>query len=138
MTKKTFIPIKQILTLIYLKETFMKILTCGLMLATLLAAQPLFAHSDHSQEPVSEAATLEIAADVANHLSSRDAGLGFGQLPTSWASIPKKNIAIHKKGEGYYIISLLNDSEKKTLYVLMSDSGEVYDANFTGKFEGVD
>jgi hypothetical protein len=105
------------------------------MVLTLLTSQSLFAHSDHG--PISESAAQSLALDVATNLTTRDAGLGFGQLPITWASVPAENIAITKKGKGYYIILVLNESEKKTLYVLISDVGEVYDANFTGEFEGV-
>jgi hypothetical protein len=42
-----------------------------------------------------------------------------------------------KKGSGYYLVSVLNTVEEKTLYVLMSDAGEVYNANFTGEFDGI-
>lgn len=115
----------------------MKILFTVLMLMTLLISQSLFAHSDHEHHSISESAAQSLALEVAVNLSSRDAGLGFGQLPATWASVPAKNVAISKKGKGYYIVSVLNDSEKKTLYILISDAGEVYDANFSGEFEGV-
>ncbi|MFA7554096.1 MAG: DUF6488 family protein [Spongiibacteraceae bacterium] len=115
----------------------MKVLSTILMLMTLLTSQSLFAHSDHAHGPISESAAQSLALDVATNLSSRDAGLGFGQLPNTWASVPAKNVAMTKKGNGYYIVSVLNESEKKTLYILMSDGGEVFDANFTGEFEGV-
>jgi len=48
-----------------------------------------------------------------------------------------KNVVIYTKGTGYIVVSVLNESEKKTLYILMSESGEVFDANFTGKFDGI-
>jgi hypothetical protein len=35
------------------------------------------------------------------------------------------------------IISIFNAEEKRTLYVLMSEEGRVYDANFTGEFKGL-
>ena len=107
------------------------------MLAVLFVSQSLFAHSDHEHGPISESDVQMLALAVADNLSSRDAGLGFGQLPKTWASVPAENVAIPKKGKGYYIVSVLNGSEQKTLYILMSDGGEVYDANFTGEFEGV-
>ncbi len=115
----------------------MKIISTVLMVLALLTSQSLFAHSDHSHGPISESAAQSLALDVATDLSSRDAGLDFGQLPKTWASVPAKNVAITNKGPGYYIVSVLNESEKKTLYILMSDSGEVFDANFTGKFKEV-
>ena len=107
-----------------------------LLFLILLLSQHVFAHSDHSS--ISEAQAASIAADVTTQFSVKDAGLDFGILPTSWASIPSDNIAIYKKGKGYYIVSVENESEQKMLYVLMSSGGEVYDANFSGTFKGVE
>lgn len=115
----------------------MKIVSFVLLTLSLIASQAVFAHSDHHHGPISEDAAHTLALEVAENLSSRDAGLGFGQLPKTWAAIPAKNVTISKKGRGYYIVSVLNEREKKSLYILMSDSGDVYDANFSGEFEGV-
>ncbi|MFT7673175.1 MAG: hypothetical protein ACI845_001585 [Gammaproteobacteria bacterium] len=115
----------------------MKIFSIFFILLTLIVSQPLFAHSEHGHGPISESTALTLALDVANYLSSQDAGLGFGQLPKTWASIPVKNISISKKGKGYYIVSVNNEKENNTLHILMSDGGDVYDANFTGEFEGI-
>ncbi len=115
----------------------MKILPALFMLLVLIISQPMLAHEDHSHGPISALSAQALALDVAANLSSRDAGLGFGQLSQSWASIPDKNVSTSKKGKGYYIVSVLNDTEKKTLYILMTEGGEVYDANFTGEFEGI-
>jgi hypothetical protein len=102
----------------------------------LLVSQHVFAHSDHVS--ITEDQALSIAADVSTQFSETDAGLNFGKLPISWASIPSDNVAIYKKGKGYYIVSIENEGEQKILYVLMSSSGEVYDANFSGTFKGVE
>ncbi len=115
----------------------MKTLLTALILLTLLTSQTLLAHSDHGHGPISESSAQSLALDVAINLSSRDAGLGFGQLPKTWAAIPVSNVVISKKGKGYFIVSVLNESEKKTLFILMSTGGEVYDANFSGVFEGI-
>jgi hypothetical protein len=60
------------------------------------------------------------------------------KLDSSWENIPTSDKAIHKKGDGYYIVSLNNKAQNKTLYVLISDQGEFYDANFSGTFEGLE
>lgn len=87
--------------------------------------------------PIPPIGAVVVAKDVTEQFVKYDSGLGFGKLPESWATIHAKNISIHERGEGYYIVSLKNEAEKKTFYVLMSSSGEVYDADFTGKFEGL-
>ena len=88
--------------------------------------------------PVTSERALEIASLVAGELSRRDAGLGFGQLDASWTEIEDSAKKIHAKERDYIIVSLANAKEERTLYILMSPGGEVYDANFTGEFPGLD
>lgn len=104
----------------------------------LLASSDALTHGDHVHGPISETAAIAIGSGVAKALSSRDAGLDIGQLPKSWASISIDKFTIFKKGNGYYVVSAKNKSEDKTLYILMSKGGEVYDANFSGAFNGIE
>ncbi|MFT7559247.1 MAG: hypothetical protein ACI93R_001152 [Flavobacteriales bacterium] len=106
----------------------------------MLANSHVFAHSDHghSDNLISDAHAMSIAAAVTKQLSVRDAGLVVGKLPASWGLVAKDAYVMHKKGNGYYIVAAENSVEKKTLYVLMSPSGKVYDVNFEGKFEGIE
>lgn len=115
----------------------MKVISIIVVALALLTSQALFAHSDHGHGPIVESDAQSLALDVATTLSSRDVGLGFGQLPATWVSVSASNVAIANKGPGYYIVSVLNENENKTLFILMSDRGEVFDVNFTGEFEGV-
>ncbi len=55
-------------------------------------------------------------------------------LDASWENTAENDKKISKKGNGYYIVSFAGKSTK-ILYVLISDRGEVYDANYSGKFE---
>ena len=64
-------------------------------------------------------------------------GLGFGKLPESWNKVPLSQTKIEKQTSDYFIVAVTNEEEKKTLYILISAYGEAYDANFTGKFEGL-
>jgi hypothetical protein len=112
----------------------MKKLTSIVLLSLLCSVQPVAAHSDHHHDPITENAAVYIGKNIATNLSIKDGGLGFGKLPESWGKVPAKNVKLHKKGDGYYIVAVINDAEKKTLYVLMSAEGEAYDANFTGNF----
>lgn len=100
-------------------------------------SQPSLA-SDTSHAGIPETQALHLAGEVAKRLTFQDAGLGFGKLPESWLSIPTNNVTLHKKGNGYYIVAVENKSNQKTLYVLMSWEGEVYDANLSGDFEDID
>lgn len=99
------------------------------------------AHGDHdSQQPrvISDTVALIVAQRAAKSMSRKDAGLGFGKLSESWSNVPREDLTMYKQGIGYYVASVLNKNEEKTLFVLMSDSGEVYDANFTGEFSGIE
>ncbi len=107
-----------------------------LILFFVLHAAPAVSHpGDHG--PVDEKHAIEIAEDIARQFIEFDPGLGFGTLHPSWSSLRVSEKRLYKKGNGYYIISLSNTSQGKTLYILMSIEGEVYDANFTGVFPGL-
>lgn len=116
----------------------MKIKTLLFRLVLLLAvhAQSVVAHPG-GHGPVSEELAVMIATDIAEQFVSQDPGLGFGKLSASWKNLPQEAKRTHIKGNGYYIIALDNRAKGKTLYVLMSIEGEVYDANFSGEFPGL-
>jgi len=119
----------------------MKILIAALIASLLFVAQNVAAHGDHGYEPpreISESVALIIAQRATTSMSKKDSGLGFGQLNESWSEIPSKDVSMHKQGKGYYVISVLNKKEEKTVYVLMSNFGEVYDANLIGEFDGIE
>jgi hypothetical protein len=118
----------------------MKILLSFLFSAAFFISQLVYAHGEHGHdEPrmISEPVALIVAQRASANMSRKDTGSGLGQLGESWSSIPNENLALFKKGNGYYVVSVLNTTEEKTLYVFMSQSGEVYDANFTGEFDGI-
>jgi len=114
------------------KATFVSLLFLALWSAQITAAHP------DGHQSISDERAIEIAGTTATELAERDAGLGFGQLDSSWKSLPAEAVKVHVKRSGYYIVSLSNEAQKKTLYVLMSNLGDVYDANFTGDFPGLE
>lgn len=110
------------------------------VLAGLLGCtQYTLAHEDHEHSYITESDAVVVAQKTVATLTQKDAGLGFGKLPTSWAALPAGKVKLHKNGMGYYIVAAQNDAAGKTLYVLMSsEDGEVYDANFTGEFKDLE
>ncbi len=117
----------------------MKILPSVFIVVILLVSHSLFAHiGGHEPIQITEPTAQAIALQVADNLSSKDAGLGFGKLSETWTSLTAESTAIFEKGTGYYVVSVNNEKEDKTLYVLMTDTGDVYDVNFTGEFEDVE
>ena len=107
-----------------------------LSLLLMTHSQNLFAHGG-GHGPISETGAINVASFTVNQFINFDAGLGFGKLDKSWNNISTDEKRIHRKGDGYYIVSATNKKEGKTLYVLMSIGGEVYDANFSGEFPGL-
>lgn len=59
-------------------------------------------------------------------------------LDSTWGNTANVDQKISKKGSGYYIVSFNNKESGKVLYVLISDTGEIYDANFSGRFDGLE
>jgi len=116
----------------------MKILAAVFTLILLAGFQQAFAHSDHAHGPISEASVLQVAKEATMQLTEKDVGLGFGKLSESWKTTQVPAVKIHEKGSGYFIVSVANATEAKTLYLLISSDGEVYDANFTGEFDGLE
>ncbi|EDY86770.1 conserved hypothetical protein [gamma proteobacterium HTCC5015] len=116
----------------------MKLFTVIFSLILLSGFQLAFAHSDHAHGPITEASALQLAKEAIIQLTEKDAGLGFGKLPNNWKATPATAAKIHKKSSDYFIVSVANATEAKTLYVLISSDGEVYDANFTGEFDGLE
>ncbi|AMO69620.1 hypothetical protein DOK_15039 [gamma proteobacterium BDW918] len=106
------------------------------LLASLFISSNLLAHgSGHA--PISEQKALLIATQITKGFANVDPQLGFGKVPGSWANIASDAATIFESGDGYRIVKVVNPNEESALYILMSDEGEVYDANISGKFEGV-
>ncbi len=108
----------------------------SLILILLLSAQLAFSHGDHEHEQHTITATDAQMAGLkaAKLFAEVDAELGFGKLPASWSALTGSATKIHTSGEGYYVVAVTNEEEGKTLYVLMSSTGDLFDANFSGSF----
>lgn len=130
--------------MIAMTKSMMKTMTKTMSIKMVLLASVLTlssglvsAHSSHSHAAITLDQAYQVAADISSQFTQQDAGLDFGVLPESWASIDLSQIKLHKQGEGYYIIAVSNDKEGKILFILMDTQGKVYDANFSGSYEGL-
>lgn len=85
--------------------------------------------------PVNDEQAIAIAENVARRLADEDFGLGFGQLKPSWKELPAGSVRLHTRGAGFMVMAVQNKAEARVLYVLMSENGSIYDANFTGVFK---
>jgi hypothetical protein len=114
----------------------MKKLIPVIAMLLMLQTQNAMAHAG-GHGPVSPEMAAAIALDAAGQFTSFDPDLGFGMLSSSWKGLANEAAKIETRGNGYYIVSVVNQAEGKTLYILMSTSGGIYDANFTGEFPKV-
>jgi hypothetical protein len=118
-----------------MKTLFSAKLVSAIMFGVLCSVQPVMAHEGHDHSYVTESKAITIGRDTTTHFTQNDPGFGFGKLPVSWRDLPITNAKLFKNGDGYYIVTVANEAEKKTLFLLMTSNGDVYDANFTGEFK---
>jgi hypothetical protein len=116
----------------------MKLVIAIFTFILLIGFQQAYAHESHASTPITDASALQLAKETTTQLTEKDANLGFGKLSDSWSPISDDSVKIYKKDSSYFIVSVANITEEKTLYVLISSNGEVYDVNFTGEFEGLE
>lgn len=116
----------------------MKTMVSFLLFGVLCNFPMVMAHEGHDHRFITEPAAIVVGKDYSVQLTQEDGGFGFGKLPESWRKVPAKNAKLHRNGDGYYIVAVTNDTEQKTLYVLMTSNGDVSNANFTGKFKGLE
>jgi hypothetical protein len=107
-------------------------------LATFLfQSSTALAHGSGHDAPINDEKALAISTRAVALLVESNVGLGFGKLKPTWTALPLAATRIHAKGNGYYIVSVEHKKEGRTLFILISAFGDIYDANFTGKFQGV-
>jgi hypothetical protein len=92
-------------------------------------------HMSINEVYVIPVATENVAILIKEGIELRN---GLGKLDESWNKIPESQKKIAQKGEAYYVVSFTNPKDKKSLYLLMSLGGDLMDANFSGKFEGLE
>jgi hypothetical protein len=102
---------------------------------SIVISHSALSHGSHGS--ITEEKALSIATEVVNGFAGTDPQLGFGVVAKSWAGVRVDAASIHKRGQGYYIIKILNAQAGSPLYLLMDAGGEVYDANLIGEFSGV-
>lgn len=105
-------------------------------LAFLLYAQGSFAHGG-GHGPINPFKAVSIALETTERFTRFNPGLGFGTLDSSWKGLSRDTSKVVTEGKGYYIVSVENKDAGKTLYILMSTLGRIYDANFSGEFPRV-
>jgi hypothetical protein len=113
------------------------------MLKILLAVAIIFgvsgwvhAHEGHAHVPVTMKKAVEIALETARTASQEaQPALGLQRLDDSWRALPVEAAQIHENQLGYYVVSVKNAAQNKTLYVRILLDGQITAANFAGKFD---
>lgn len=105
-----------------------------LFLVMMHVGQLAMAHGDHNHPPMEPKEAEQAALRAAGYFTTRDMGLGFGQLNKSWNELGLEAAKVYRADKGYFIVAVKNPGKGKTLYVLLSDEGDIYDANFSGDF----
>lgn len=104
------------------------------LISLIISVNVAFAHGG-GHAPIKESQVIEYADKNIAIVVDQEIEIAGSKLDKSWLNIPASNKKIFKKGQGYYIVSLKDDKSNKTLYILLSKAGELYDANYNGKFE---
>jgi len=90
------------------------------------------AHSDHGK--ISSKATIEMTAKTIQKLIFKDSGFKVGKLSENWKGLTIEDFKLHTAESNRYVVSATNKSENKTIYFLMTKSGEVLKVNSEAKF----
>ena len=104
------------------------------MSLSILAPNLALSHASHGA-PLSNEKALEKAIEYTGMIIENPEATNEIVLDPSWKSTT--DVKIYKKSLTYFIVSLYNPSQEKTLYLHMNTYGELYGANFDGVFEGL-
>ena len=92
------------------------------------------AHEGHEHMPVSMKKAVEIALATTQDYTLNTPPFGIAQLDKSWRELPVSAAQIYENGRGYYLVSVENSLQAKTLYLRILLDGSVDAANFSGTF----
>jgi hypothetical protein len=110
-------------------------LTC--IFFTLVIVPSVWAHEGHDHAPVSMKSAIEIGLEAAKRYTKMPSPFDVDKLPLSWAQVGEANANIYENGRGYYVVSIVNPAEAKTIYIKIRLDGELIGANYTGDFTNV-
>jgi hypothetical protein len=134
----TIVPATIIFQVTIMQRNLMKLrinLTC--IFFALLMAPIVWAHEGHDHTPVSMKSAIEIALKAAKRYTKTPSSFDVDKLPLSWAQVGEANASIFENGRGYYVVSIVNPAEAKTIYIKIRLDGAVIGATYTADFIGV-
>lgn len=90
-----------------------------------------FAHGEHGKISAKEA--IQVAIKANQKLTFKDFGFKVEKLNESWKKLAKDDFKLYAAQANRYIVSASNKANNKTIYFLMSMSGEVLKVNQEAK-----
>lgn len=103
--------------------------------ALLLAPTAILAHPGHAHEnPAEQSVIVNNATIQLRQMIASKTRIENMELDLIWVNAEGQ---VTKQGPGYSIVAF-TVGQPQTVYMLMSDLGSFYSANFSGKFEGVE
>ena len=110
----------------------MKNLMVILFIALMLNTGTALAHGDHGKINAKQA--IQVAIKATQKLTFKDFGFNVGKLDESWKSLTTEDFKLYAAQANRYIVSASNKADNKTIYFLMTMSGEVLKVNQEAKF----
>lgn len=111
--------------------------TLILLSASLSYAGPGHGHSHGAPVQLDDKGLISAASQGISAIVKQKHQIEGKALDEAWINTPDSEKSISKKGRGYSIVKFENKITKQNLFILLSDAGQVYDANFTGQFSGL-
>lgn len=111
-----------------------KVLSICCLGLSLLAPHLALGHENHGA-PLDDTQAIEKATEYTKMIIEKPELVQGLDLDASWQSVAETSI--YRKDLRYFIVSLHNASQEKTLYILLDSYGEFYGANYDGTFEGL-
>ena len=83
------------------------------------------AHEGHDHVPVTMKKAVEIGLVTTREYTRKVPPFGLPQLDGSWYDLPDSAARIYENGRGYYVVSIENSAQAKTLYIRILLDGRV-------------
>lgn len=92
-------------------------------------------HDHHKAAKLDDTGVINAASQAVSKLVQQKQLIEGSPLDKKWSAVLPENKYIFQKGKGYYIVKFT--VADKSLYILLRDNGDIYDANFSGQFVGL-
>ena len=113
------------------------IIFAGILSCTTITAGNAWAHGAHGAH-FEKSDAIDLASRYLVTIVKKKTPIEGKALDSSWLNIPSSDKAVTNEEEWYFIVSMHNSGKKKTLFMLISKKGKLYQVNFSGKFPQVE